>query len=104
MGCALCHTPVDENKRMMPGMKWAGGLLIRIEPYGDYPAGNVTSDKETGLGSWSDDDIRRVMTQGILRDATRLLPFPMDWPSFSTLRSEDLNAIIAYLRTIPPIS
>jgi len=103
LGCALCHTPLDENKRMLPGMKWAGGLRIRIEPFGEYPSGNLTSDKETGLGAWTDDQIKQVMTRGVLRDGTRLLPFPMDWPSFSTLKPDDLNAIVAYLRTIPPV-
>ena len=104
MMCALCHSPLDENTRMLPGLAMAGGLRIRIEPFGDYPTGNLTSDKETGLGNWSDDEIKRVMTRGILRDGTRLLPFPMDWPSFSAMQPDDLNAIISYLRTIPPIS
>jgi hypothetical protein len=103
LGCALCHSPLDENKRVIAGMKWAGGLKLRIEPFGDYPTGNLTSDKDTGLGNWTDEDIRRVLTQGVLRDGTRLLPYPMDWPSFSTMKSDDLSAIVAYLRTIPPV-
>ncbi len=104
IGCALCHSPIDENKRLVPGLKMAGGLRLRIEPFGDYPTGNLTSDKETGLGGWTDDDIKAVITRGVLRDGTRLLPFPMDWPSFSTMKPEDLNAIVSYLRTIPPVS
>jgi mono/diheme cytochrome c family protein len=103
LACALCHTPIDQDRRLLPGLQMAGGTLIRIEPFGDYPAGNLTSDKETGLGSWSDHEIRTLMTRGILRDGTRLLPYPMDWPSFSTLTPDDLNAIVAYLRTIPPV-
>lgn len=103
MGCGLCHTPVDAGKRALPGLTLAGGLLVRIEPFGDFPTGNLTSDRETGLGNWSDDEIKRVMTKGILRNGTRLLPFPMDWPSFSTLKPEDLDAIVKYLRTVPPI-
>ena len=103
MDCVVCHTPHDEQKRMIPGLKWAGGLRIRIEPFGDYPTGNLTSDRETGLGGWTNDEIRRVITRGILRDGTRLAPYPMDWASYSTLRSEDLDALVAYLRTIPPV-
>ena len=49
---------------MLPGMKLAGGLLIRIVPFGDFPTGNLTSDKETGLGNWTDDEIKRAITQG----------------------------------------
>src|SRR4051812_10623253 len=66
LGCALCHSPVDESKRILPGMRLAGGLLIRINPFGDYPTGNLTSDKETGLGGWSNDEIKRVITKGIM--------------------------------------
>jgi mono/diheme cytochrome c family protein len=103
LGCVLCHSPVDEQRRMLPGMRLAGGVLIRIEPYGDFPTGNLTSDKETGLGGWTDDQIKRVITAGTLRDGTRLLPFPMDWPSFSTMKPADIDAIVAYLRTVPPV-
>jgi cytochrome c len=103
MGCSLCHSTVDEQKRLIPGMRLAGGLRIRVEPYGEFVTGNLTSDKATGLGNWTDAEIKRVITQGILRDGTRLLPFPMDWASFSTMKEDDLNAIVAYLRTVPPI-
>jgi cbb3-type cytochrome c oxidase subunit III len=104
VACALCHSPVDDKRRMLPGMRLAGGVLFRIEPYGDFPSGNLTSDKETGLGNWSDDEIKRAITRGTLRDGTRLLPFPMDWPSYSTMKSSDVDAIVAYLRTVPPVS
>ena len=104
IGCVLCHTPYDENKRMMPGLRMAGGFVFRIEPFGDYPTGNITSDQDTGLGNWTDDEIKRVLTRGILRDGTRMLPYPMDWPSFSTMTPADINAIVAYLRTVPAVS
>ena len=103
-GCVMCHSPVDDKKRMIPGMRLAGGMLFRIEPYGDFPTGNLTSDKATGLGNWSDDEIKRVITRGIRRDGMRLLPFPMDYASLSTMTADDLNAIVAYLRTVPPVS
>jgi hypothetical protein len=103
LGCALCHSPVDEQQRVLPGMKLAGGLRIRIEPYGDFPTGNLTADKETGLGDWTDAEIKRAITRGILKDGTRLLPFPMDWASFATMNDNDLDAIVAYLRTVPPV-
>jgi len=103
VGCALCHTPADQSRRALPGLYLAGGVRVRIDPFGDYPTGNLTSDKDTGLGTWTDEEIKRVVTRGTLRDGTRLLPFPMDWPSFSTLKDDDLNAIVAYLRTVPPV-
>jgi cbb3-type cytochrome c oxidase subunit III len=104
LGCVACHSPVDEHKRILPGMRLAGGMMIRINPFGDYPTGNLTSDKATGLGSWTDDEIKRVITRGIMRDGSRLLPFPMDYASYSTLTSEDLDAIVAYLRAVPAVA
>ncbi len=103
-GCVLCHSPIDEKRRMLPGMRLAGGMRFRIEPFGEFPTGNLTSDKDTGLGNWTDDEIKRVITKGTLRDGTRLLPYPMDWPSFSTMKPADIDAIVAYLRTVPPVS
>jgi mono/diheme cytochrome c family protein len=104
LGCAVCHSPFDAGKRMLPGMKLAGGMLVRIVPFGDFPTGNLTSDKDTGLGTWTNDEIKRAITKGILRDGSRLLPFPMDYGSYSTLTPGDLDAIVAYLRTVPAVS
>ena len=87
----------------MPGMRLAGGTRFILAPFGTYPTGNLTSDKETGLGNWTDDEIKRVITKGTLRDGTRLLPFPMDWASFSTMKPSDIDAIVAYLRAVPPV-
>jgi mono/diheme cytochrome c family protein len=76
---------------------------VRIAPFGDFPTANLTSDKATGLGNWTDDEIKRAITRGIRRNGTRLLPFPMDYASLSTLTPDDLDAMVKYLRTIPPI-
>jgi mono/diheme cytochrome c family protein len=103
LACPVCHSPVDEQRRTLPGMRLAGGLRMQLSPFGVYPTGNLTSDKETGLGNWTDDEIKRVITKGTLRDGTRLLPFPMDWPSFSTMKPSDIDAVVAYLRTVPPV-
>lgn len=103
LACTLCHSPVDQDKRLIPGMRLAGGLRMELQPFGEFATGNLTSDKETGLGNWTDAEIKRVITQGMLRDGTRLLPYPMDWPSFALMSEDDLNAIVAYLRTVPPV-
>jgi mono/diheme cytochrome c family protein len=103
LGCPVCHTPHDDERREFPGMHLAGGMRIRLAPFGDYITGNLTSDKETGKGNWTDEEIKRVITRGVLRDGTKLLPFPMDWPSFATMKPSDLDAIVAYLRTVPPV-
>ncbi len=102
--CAVCHSPMDGNGRILPGMKLAGGQLIRIVPFGDFPTSNLTSDKETGLGNWTDDQIKNAITRGVLRDGSRLPPFPMDWSAFSAMTPDDLNAMVAYLRSVPAVS
>jgi mono/diheme cytochrome c family protein len=104
LGCVVCHSPVDEQKRILPGMRLAGGMRVLIVPFGEFPTGNLTSDKATGLGNWTNDEIKRVITRGTLRDGSRLLPFPMDYGSYSTLTGDDLDAIVAYLRTVPAVS
>jgi len=103
LGCGTCHSPVDENRRPLPGLAMAGGLRIRVDPFGDYPTGNLTSDKETGLGNWTDDEIKQTITRGILKDGTRLPPYPMDWSAYSAMNADDLRAMVAYLRTLPPV-
>lgn len=103
LACSVCHSPADTDRRTMPGMRLAGGLRLYIGPFGTYPTGNLTSDKDTGLGNWTDAQIKNVLTRGTLPDGTRLLPFPMDWASFSTMKPSDIDAIVAYLRTVPPV-
>ncbi|MFI5179399.1 MAG: c-type cytochrome [Vicinamibacterales bacterium] len=103
-GCALCHSPIDDRRRMLPGLYMAGGQVIRIQPFGDFPTANLTSDMDAGIGNATDEQLRQAITRGVKRDGTRMLPFPMDWGAFSAMTPDDLNALIAYLRTIPPVS
>jgi mono/diheme cytochrome c family protein len=101
--CTICHTPIDEQRRGIAGARLAGGLHFQIAPFGDFVSYNLTSDKETGLGNWTDAQIKNVLTRGERPNGSRMLPFPMDWAGFSTMPDSDLNAIIAYLRTVPPV-
>jgi cytochrome c oxidase cbb3-type subunit 2 len=104
VGCTFCHTPVREDGSLVDGMLFAGGQKWEAVPFGDFVSYNLTSDKNTGLGAWTDDQIKAVLTKGIRHDGSRMLPFPMPWPSYASLTPSDLTAIVAYLRTIPPIS
>jgi len=104
IGCTFCHTPVRADGSLVDGMVFAGGQKWTAAPFGDFVSYNLTSDKETGLGGWTDDQIKAVLTKGIRPDGSRMLPFPMPWPSYASLTASDLSAIVAYLRTIPPIS
>ena len=92
-GCA-CHT-------VPKGSLNAGGREFPI-PTGAVYSTNITSDKETGLGGWSDEQILAAMTQGISRDGSRILPV-MPYQKYSGMAQHDLKALIAYLRTLKPI-
>ena len=103
LGCGHCHSPVDATDHVLPGLKFAGGARFRIIVWGDRISANLTSDNETGLGRASDEDLKRAITHGIKRDGSRMLPMPMGWPAYAHLTPADLNAVIAFLRTIPPV-
>ena len=103
LGCATCHSSYNTDGTLMEGLRFAGGLKWSLGPYGTVVDGNLTSDKETGLGNWTDDEIKRCITRGIRKDGSRSLPFPMPWTNFAHLSEDDLNAIVAYLRTLPPV-
>ena len=102
-GCNDCHTPgsmygVPDTTRLLSGSElgWAG-------PWGVSYARNLTPDAETGIGSWTEEEIVTAITAGHRPDGTPLLP-PMPWPSFAAgLTPEEAHAIAAYLKTIPPV-
>jgi mono/diheme cytochrome c family protein len=79
----------------------AGGREFPI-PFGAVYSTNITSDKETGLGAWSDQQILEAMTKGIGRDGSRILPV-MPYEKYSGMAQQDLKSLIAYLRTLKPI-
>jgi len=92
-GCA-CHT-------VPKGTPHAGARAFPI-PFGTVYSTNITQDKETGLGNWTDQQIRDAMTKGIRQDGSRLLPV-MPYEKYSGMAQEDLRALIAYLRTFKPV-
>jgi len=104
MACGHCHTPADREGRALPGLAFAGGMKMRLVVWGDVVSANLTSDNETGLGRYSDADIKRAFTHGIKRDGSRMLPFPMGWAAYAHLTPQDQDAIVAYLRTLPPVT
>jgi hypothetical protein len=64
---------------------------------------NITSHPKSGIGAWTDAEIRRALTHGVSRDGRAFKP-PMDRQDFfSRMTDADLDALIAWIRTIPPI-
>ncbi|HTP79715.1 MAG TPA: c-type cytochrome [Bacteroidota bacterium] len=103
MGCGYCHTPMREDGSLMEDLRYAGGQRWRLVPFGDFVSYNLTSDKATGLGGWTDDELKKLLTTGIRRDGSRMYPFPMPWIAYAGLKSDDMNALVAYLRSLPAI-
>jgi mono/diheme cytochrome c family protein len=97
--CMECHTPLSEGHHDFAGSLGKGGQTFR-GPWGESVSRNITSDKEKGIGAWSDADIKRAITQGVRRDGTRLKP-PMGFAWYARMNEEDLSAAVAYLRTVP---
>ena len=64
---------------------------------------NITPDEETGIGSWSDAQIKTAIREGIRPDG-RVLGPPMPFPLYRDISDEDITAIVAYLRTVPPVT
>ena len=101
--CNDCHTPgyflgkPDFSKTL-------GGLGRRLYDPGSgaFFGPNLTPDKETGLGKWTDDQIVSAITAGVAADGRRLAPI-MPYAGLSHLTSEDAHAIVAYLRSLPPV-
>lgn len=105
--CMECHSPMEKG-RFDFGRMGAGGRVFAPAIVTGFPAdwpgaraANITSDPTAGLGAWSDDEIRRAITQGISRDGRRLQP-PMPFAWYARLERADLDALVAYLRTVPP--
>jgi mono/diheme cytochrome c family protein len=97
--CMECHSPMRPKGRDFSRLG-AGGFELK-GPWGVSISRNITSDKEKGLGNWTDDEIKRAITQGISRDGSKLKP-PMGYPFYAKMTEADLGAIVAYLRTVPP--
>ncbi len=91
--CAACHNTPN-------GEPFAGGLPFKL-PFGTIYSTNITADRETGIGSWSDDDFVRALHRGIAPGGRYLYPaFP--YTSFTAMSRDDALAIKAYLFSLPP--
>ena len=96
MACTDCHTPIDPSTGAPQMEKYLAGGQPYEGPWGIVYGGNITPDVETGLGSWTEAEIRRALVSGLSRDGRRLILMP--WFAFSSLTSEDADAIAYYLK------
>jgi mono/diheme cytochrome c family protein len=101
--CFECHTGPDEHGAPdFQHLLGAGGILITLAPDVTVKTANITPDPDTGIGKWSDDDIKKAIVDGVSPTGAHLSP-PMPYPFFKNMTPEDLDAVVAFIRTIPPI-
>lgn len=128
-GCHTCHTPLKEGPtgpqsdrtRMLSGhqartpltpppileapWQWVATSTNTAfaGPWGISYAANLTPDRKTGLGLWTEDDFVRTLRTGQHMGVSRPLAPPMPWRAYARFSDQDLRAIFAYLGTIPSI-
>lgn len=103
--CIACHSDHDFTKReppLIPNTLLAGIHLDEKGLPGTVYSSNLTPDKETGAGNWSDDQLARAIREGIGHDGRALFPM-MPYEHFRHMSDEDLASIIVYLRSVPAI-
>lgn len=131
VGCADCHTPLrlgakgpepDPARHLSghpeqlgalasprlpdPPWGWAGTLTSTAfaGPWGISYATNLTPDDETGIGAWTEATFIQAIRSGRHLGGGRPILPPMPWPAYASLDDDDLKAIFAYLKSIPPIT
>jgi len=131
-GCHDCHTPklmtekgpVLDTKRLLSGFpssekapaipegvigpKSWGGLFTKdgtgwAGPWGISFASNLTPDKETGIGVWTEKTFIKTLRTGKTPGGRPMLPHPMPWENIQQASDKDLKAMFAYLMSLPPV-
>jgi cytochrome c553 len=105
MHCVMCHTPMTPQGPDF-SKAFAGGFEFKMPEMGTgaFYASNITSDPETGIGNWTEEDIIRAVKEVKRPDGTPIMgPMQMYAQLWSQLTDEDARAIAAYVKSIPPI-
>jgi mono/diheme cytochrome c family protein len=103
--CGGCHTMRDSGKIVDPerpdALLAGGNVLETSEPKMRLWVPNITSDPDTGIGKWSDDQVMRAIRDGVDDEGNFLVPV-MPFGSFQYMSDDDVRAVVAYLRAVPP--
>jgi mono/diheme cytochrome c family protein len=99
--CGNCHTPRVQG---VPDLtrRLSGGFQTFDEPWFTVKGANITPDRDTGIGGWSDADLRKALLDGVRPNGTQLATV-MPYPFYRMMMSSDVDAIVAYLRSVPAI-
>lgn len=104
MDCGGCHntgafTPQPNLETPLAG----SDIGFEVPGMGVFYPPNLTPDKATGLGSWSDAEVITAFTTGVRPDGRQLAP-AMPWMSYGHISADDATALVAYLRSLPAVS
>ena len=100
--CMECHSRRPDGTQDYINWNGKGGFIFK-GPFGEVAARNISSHKTAGIGAWTDAEIKRALTQGIGRDG-RAFKLPMARQVyFSKMTDDDVNAVVAWVRTIPSV-
>lgn len=131
-GCNDCHTPKTFTPQGMPVLDkdhilcghlassklpplpkqapspdgwvlFSGDLTAAVGPWGASFAANLTPDDQTGIGLWDEQHFIQALRTGKHLGAGRPILPPMPWFNFAKLSDDDLSAIFAYLKSLPPV-
>jgi mono/diheme cytochrome c family protein len=102
VACGNCHTPKGPDGHPIQDRELSGGLVIE-SPVFRAVAPNITPDNETGIGRWTDEQIVNAIRNGKRPDGTTIGP-PMPVGFYRNMSDTDVLAIVAYLRSVKPIS
>jgi len=98
--CLECHTPMGPQGPAVDTALGQGGFAF-AGPWGVAVASNITSSPD-GLANYSDEAVKRMITEGVRPDGAHMLP-PMPYSYLARMTPGDLDAIVLYLRTLPPL-
>lgn len=99
-GCALCHTAFGPTGPDLAKM-WGGGLEVP-DVIGTWRSPNISQDKKTGIGGWTDEQIATAIREGVRPDGSHLFPI-MPYPFYNKMTDADVKALVAFMRTTAPV-
>jgi mono/diheme cytochrome c family protein len=101
--CGNCHTPRGPGGVLAMDKQLSGGPQEWDTPTFKVKGANITPDRETGIGSWSEAELKRALVDGVRPNGTRLAPI-MPYGFYKVFTTADLDAVVAYLRSVPAVS
>src|SRR5262245_38923629 len=102
MACDGCHTPRGPGGVFVMEKRFSGGSQTWDTPKYTVKGSNITPDGETGIGAWSEADLKRALTDGVRPNGVPLAP-QMPFAFYRILTPHDLDAVVAYIRAAAPL-